>query len=142
MAWTELHTEGLQWMLEICFSEEQSPLGAAAFYIGLCTNTSLAENATLTSVTEVEGTGYERQPVASSNAGWTSATTGTNDRKQTSATVTFTAGGTWTGATGVFLCTVSTGTAGKLIASVNLSTTRTLIINDTLTVAVEIDLTG
>jgi hypothetical protein len=135
----EVHTEGLQFMLEVSFSEEQSV--PANFYIGLATDASLAEDASLGDQTEVSGTGYARQAVASDNVDFTSASTGTNDRKITTKTVTFTAGGTWTGANTVFLATTINDT-GKLIASAPLSETRTLVVDDTLTVAMQIDLTG
>jgi hypothetical protein len=135
----ELHTEGLQFILEVAFSEEQSV--PANFYIGLATDTSLAEDAALTDLTEVSGTGYARQTVASNNTDFTSASTGTNDRKMTTKTVTFTAGGTWTGAKTVFLAT-SSDSSGKLIASAALSETRTLSDGDTLQVAIEIDGVG
>jgi hypothetical protein len=135
----ELHTPGLQFLLEVAFSEQQSV--PTNFYIGLATDASLAEGATLASLTEVSGTGYARQTVASNNTDFTSATTGTNDRKVTTKTVTFTAGGTWTGANTVFLATTVDG-SGKLIASAPLSVTRTLGNGDSLTVSMEIDLTG
>ena len=135
----ELHTEGLQYILEAAFSEVQVP--PANFYMGLATDASLAEGATLASLTEVSGTGYARQTVPSSAAGFTSATTGTGDRKLTTSIETFTAGGNWTGANTVFLATTIDGT-GKLIASAPLSTTRTLANGDTLQVAIEIDLAG
>lgn len=136
---TELHQEGLQFLLEVAFSEQQSV--PANFYIGLCTDASLAEDATLASKTEVSGTGYARQAVASDNVDFTSATAGTNDRKITTKSVTFTASGTWTGALTVFLATTVADT-GKLIASAPLSTTRQLNNGDMLTVALEITLAG
>ena len=136
----ELHTEGLQFLLEVAFSEEQSV--PANFHVGLATDASLAENASLASLTEVSGSGYARQAVASDNVDITSAAAGTNDRKVTTKTVTFTATGTWTGANTVFLCSVASGTAGKLIASAPLSATRTLHNGDTLQVAVEVQLNG
>ena len=135
----ELHQEGLQYLLEVAFTEEQSV--PANFYIGLATDAALAENASLGDQTEVSGTGYARQTVASDNVDITSATTGTNDRKITTKTVTFTAGGTWTGANTTFLAT-SSDDSGKLIASAPLSETRTLTDNSTLSTAIEIDLTG
>ncbi|HEU4752649.1 MAG TPA: hypothetical protein VFU47_06025, partial [Armatimonadota bacterium] len=57
------------------------------------------------------------------------------DYRATSSTVTFTATGTWTSATAMFLCTVSAGTAGKLLASVALAATRSLVNGDTLQVS-------
>jgi hypothetical protein len=135
----ELHTEGLQYLLEVGFTEEQS--APANFYIGLCTDASLAEDASLGDQTEVTGTGYARQTVASDNVDITSATTGTADRKVTTKEVTFTASDTWDGANTVFMAT-SNDDSGKLLASAPLSTTRTLGNGDTLTVSIEIDLTG
>lgn len=135
----EVHTDGLQFILEVTFSEEQSV--PANFYMGLATDASLAEAANLGDQTEVSGTGYARQAVASSNVGFTSAATGTNDRKTTTVAVVFTAGGAWTGAKTVFLATTLNDT-GVLIASAPLSQERTLGDTDTLTVAIQIDLTG
>lgn len=111
----DLHQEGLQFLLEAAMSEEQSV--PANFYMGLCTDASLAEDASLGDQTELSGNGYARQAVASSNVGFTSATTGTNDWKVTTLTVTFTAsGGAWSGAVTAFLATTSDD-SGKLIAS-------------------------
>ena len=135
----ELHTEGLQYLLEVGFTEEQS--APANFYVGLCTDASLAEDASLGDQTEVTGTGYARQTVASDNTDITSATAGTADRKVTTAEVTFTAGGTWDGAVTAFLATTVADT-GKLIASQQLSETRTLNDGGTLTLAFEITLAG
>ncbi len=135
----ELHTDGLQFILEVTFTEEQSV--PANFYIGLATDVSLSETASLGDQTEVSGTGYARQAVASDNVDIVSAATGTNDYKVTTKTVMFTAGGTWTGAKTVFLATTLNDT-GVLIASAALSETRTLEDTDTLTIAIQIDLTG
>lgn len=122
----EIHTEGLAYLLGL--------ITAGNLSIGLATDASLAEDATMTSLTEVSGIGYERQTVSS----LTPAGTGTNDRKVTTNTVTFTAGGNWTGAKTVFVVT----STNKLLASAPLSTTRTLISGDTLQIAIEIDLIG
>jgi hypothetical protein len=136
---SQLHTEGLQFLLETAFTKQQTI--PATYYIGLATGV-LADVATLATLTEVSGTGYARQAVTAGATDFTSAATGTNDRKVTTKTVTFTAGGTWTGAVTVFLCTVISGTTGKLIASAPLSLTRTLGNGDTLAVALELDLVG
>lgn len=135
----ELHTDGLQFILEVTFTEEQSV--PANYYIGLATDASLSETANLGDQTEVSGTGYERQAVASGNVDITSAAAGTNDRKATTKTVTFTAGGTWTDANTYFLAT-TVNDSGVLIASGPLSETRQLEDTDTLTIAIQIDLTG
>lgn len=135
----EVHTEGLQFLLEVALSEEQSV--PANFYMGLATDASLDEADGLSDLTEVSGAGYSRQTVASNNTDFTSAATGTNDRKTTTATQTFTATGDWTGANTVFLGTTSDN-SGKLICSAPLSATRELVNTDTLQVALEITLTG
>ena len=135
----ELHAEGLQYLLEVGFTEEQSV--PANFYIGLATDASLAEDASLGDQTEVSGTGYSRQTVASNDTDITSASTGTNDRKVTTKTVTFTAGGNWSEANTWFMVT-SSDNSGKLIASGPLSESRTLGNGDSLTMAAEVDLTG
>jgi hypothetical protein len=136
----EFHTEGLQYLLEVAFTKEQSV--PTNYYVGLCTDASLAEDAALADLTEVSGTSYARQTVAAGATDFTSAAKGVaGDRKVTTKEVTFTAGGTWTGANTVFIATTVNNT-GKLIASVPLSETRTLVIGDTLTVSIEIDLVG
>lgn len=135
----ELHTDGLQFILEVAFTEEQSV--PANFYVGLATDALLAESANLGDQTEVSGTGYARQTVASNNVDIVSAATGTGDYKVTTKTVTFTASGTWTGAKTVFLATTSNDT-GVLIASAPLSETRTLLNTHTLTVSIAVIITG
>ena len=116
----------------------QSP--QATYYIGLATDASLAENATLASLTEVSGTSYARQAAAMS--GVTSETAGTADWHLVLPQVTFTAGGTWTGANTWFLATVVSGTSGKLIASGPLGATRTLLNGDTEKVTASLQLNG
>lgn len=136
----ELCTEGLQFLLEAAFSEEQSV--PANFYIGLCTDASVAEDAALADLIELSGNGYARQTVASDNTDFTSAGAGTNDRKVTTKTVTFTAsGGAWSGAVHAFLATTIDDT-GKLIAAAALSTTRTLQDGDSLQVSMVLQLNG
>ena len=113
----QLHTEGRQWIFEVCFTEEQSV--PDNLYVGLCTDTSIAENAVLADLGELSDTDYERFALVTSTADWTSAATGTNDRKMTSDTVTFevvSSGVTWTKAESWFLAT-TINDSGKLIAS-------------------------
>lgn len=137
----EFHTEGLQYLLEAAMTEEQSV--PANFYIGLAQDASLDEADALTDISEVTGTGYARQAVASDNTDLTSAATGTNDRKVTTKTVTFTASAAdWDEANTAFLCNVASGTAGKLIASAPLSAARTLGNGETLTVSLQMTLQG
>ena len=73
---------------------------------------------------------------------FTEAATGTNDRKVTTKTVTFTAsGGAWSGAVHTFMGT-TTDDSGKLICAAALSTTRTLQDGDSLQVSIVITLAG
>jgi len=115
-----IHTEGRQWIQEVCFTEQQSV--PTNFYVGLCTDISILENAALSDLTELTDdpdTGYERFPLLSSTSGWTSAATGSNDRKVTSSTITFTCDGTgltWTKAYHWFLAT-TIDDSGKLVMS-------------------------
>jgi hypothetical protein len=130
-----LHDEGEQAILSAYFDTDLAGFGAppASLHMGLRTNAS-AEGDTLASgLTEVSGTGYGRGAV-STTTGFTLSQVG-GDYRATSTNVVFTATGTWTGAVALFLCTVTSGTAGKLIASIALSTTRTLVNGDTLTVS-------
>jgi hypothetical protein len=137
----EIHQEGLTYMLNVSF---RATAQAANTYIGLCTDASLAENATLASLTEVAGTGYARIAVATDDTDFpTSQTTGTNDWQVVTKQVTFTGGaGGWTGAVTAFLCTAASGTSGSLIASAQLWSTRTLASGDTLKITFTITLAG
>jgi hypothetical protein len=129
-----LHDEGEQAILSAYFDTDLSGFGAppASLYAGLRTSSpSIAESDTLSTLTEVSGTGYARQAV-STTTGFTLSQV-TDAYRATSGNIVFTASGTWTAAAAIFLCTVSSGTSGKLIASVALSTSRTLVNGDTLT---------
>lgn len=136
----EFCAEGLQHALEVAYSEEQSV--PENYYIGLCEDVSVAEDANLAGLTELSGNNYARQIVASNNTDFTSAGTGTNDRKQTTKTVTFTAsGGAWNGAVHTFLAT-TIDDSGKLVAVAALSVTRTLQDGDSLQVSMVLTLAG
>ncbi len=115
----ELHTEGLQFLLEAALSEQQSV--PANFYMGLCEDATIAEDGNLAGLTELSGNNYSRQAVASNGTDFTSAAAGTNDRKMTTKVCTFTAsGGAWNTAKTAFLAT-SSDDSGKLIASMPLN---------------------
>jgi hypothetical protein len=137
----EIHQEGLRYLLECAISEEQTP--PVNFYVGLATDASLAEDATMASLTEVTGTGYSRQTIASTAAAWNSQTQGTADWEQeAAAAVTFTAtGDDWDDAKTWFITTAADG-SGKLIASGPLSETRSLLSGDTLDVTPTLQLNG
>jgi len=137
----EICQEGLEYILEVAFPESQSV--PANFYIGLCEDATVAENAVLADLTELAGNGYARQLVPSqSHIGFLSAHTGTNDHKVTTTIETFlAAGGAWNGAVHAFLAT-SSDDSGKLIAAVALSAERTLQDGDSLQVSIVLQLNG
>ena len=140
----QYHTEGRQFDQEVIFTGQQTV--PENFYVGLCTETSLAENATLASLTELTDTDYARYALPSSTSGWTSAGTGTNDRKVTSAGIAFsviTSGVTWTKANMWFLATTIDDT-GKLLASgpLNSGSGWTLTEPQSLTLNIEITYPG
>jgi hypothetical protein len=139
-----LHDEGEQAILSAYFATAKSGYGAppANLYLGVDARSALAEADTLASLSnEPSGNNYAR--IALSTAG-----TGLAGQdfviSQLSAyyqaackTCTFTCtGAAWGAVTKTFLCTVSSGTVGKLIASVALQDTRTLQVGDTLNVSI------
>jgi len=131
--------EGLEYILETAFTEVQNV--PANFYMGLCEDEVL-ETDGLADLTELAvADGYARQTIASDDTDFTEAATGTNDRKVTTSTETFTATGAWNGALYAFLGTTVDDT-GKLICGAELSTERFLQNGDTLQVSFVITLTG
>jgi len=84
-------------------------LDASGSYVGLMTNsTQPAEASQLPSasgITEVTGSGYERQSIAS----WTKYNDGGLDPYIQGDTVTFTASGNWNSVNGYFVCLSSSG---------------------------------
>ncbi len=60
-----MHTEGLQHFQEVITGQQSVPTD---YYIGWCTNTGLDINATMSSVTELTGNGYERKRVSPTGA--------------------------------------------------------------------------
>ena len=143
-----LHDEGEQAILSAFFATTMSGYGAppANLYLGLDTSTrTLAEADTLAVVTENSGKGYARAALSTAGTGLTGQdfyiTQPTTYYQAQSKTITWTCSeSAWTAVTKLFLCTVSTGTAGKLICSVALSTTRTLNPGDTIQCAMYIGL--
>ena len=136
----EVVSEGLEYILETAFTELQSV--PANFYMGLCEDATVAETQNLAGLTELAvANGYARQLVASDDTDFTEASTGTNDRKVTTTTETFTATGTWNGAEHVFLGT-TVDDSGKLICAAALSVERFLVNGDTLQVSIVITLAG
>ena len=136
----EVVSEGLEYMLETAFTEVQSvPVN---FYIGLCEDAAIAEDAVLADLTELAvADGYARETVASDGTDFTEAATGTNDRKVTTKTVTFSASGAWNGVEHTFMGT-TIDDSGKLICAAALSVERFLVNGDSLQVSIIITLVG
>lgn len=132
-----LHDQGEEAILSAYFDTDLSGFGAppANLYVGLRQN-SPAEGDTLASgVTEEGGAGYARQAVSTATGHTLSQVGG--DWQAASGTVTFTnsGGSAWGADTNLFVCTVVSGTSGKLLCSIALSTTRTLQPGDSVTVS-------
>ena len=121
MAFTIAVNEGRDWLLTNDFQ-------SGSIWVGLLhttdINTAPVATSTLSTITELATNGYARQSCAFAAVSG-QATVG--------AQVTFTFTGTPTGgtATGWFLCTVASGTAGTLIGAVNLAAARTYLNGDT-----------
>lgn len=110
-----IHTEGLQFILDVAIREAQT--APAAYYLAWCTETALDQNASLADLTELTGNGYARVAINSDGTDWTSASAGSTARKVTSKACTFTAaGGNWSAAGSWFLATTADD-SGKLVAS-------------------------
>lgn len=129
-----LHDEGEQAILSAYFDTDLATFGAPPvnLHIGLDNRTTLAEADTLASlVTEPTTGGYARKAVSTAT-GFTLAQPA-DFYRATSLTVSFTAtGGNIGSVLNRFLCTAASGTAGKLLCSLALSTARTINLNDTL----------
>jgi hypothetical protein len=112
-----------------------------AYYIGLDNRASPAEADALTSLSgEPSGNGYARQAVNSDNTDFTVSQEG-GDYQAKTKTVTFTCtGAAWPTVSQMWLCTVATGTAGKLIATAALTAARTLQPDDSLQTDIAIKL--
>jgi hypothetical protein len=126
-------TVGDGYALDIVTGRSAGP-GARTTYLGLSTGTIPAVNASMTTVTasEYAATGYARQAVT-----WTAPTTADPAVTQNSAILTF---GPFTASVSgtiqtAFLCSASTGTTGDYLAQWTLTTSRTPVTGDSLSVA-------
>lgn len=133
--------EGEQWLLEVAFSEVQTvpvnfgvllTLEVAANIDELTTETTIADG---TDGTEAVGNGYARQTIASDNTDFP-VVFDAGDWEAQSKTVTFTASGGSIGP--VDWMGLETGGAGKLVAAVALSASRTILNGDSLNTSVDI----
>ena len=135
-----LHDEGEQAILSAYFATAMSGYGAppANLYLGLDARVTPAEADTLSSLSgEPSGNGYARSALATGGTGLSGQDFYINQPaayyRADSKTITFAAsGGNWSAVTQLFLCTVSSGTAGKIIATVALSASRTLLNGDSM----------
>jgi hypothetical protein len=121
--------EGEQLILDVFFRDAAEPTN---FTLRL-TGTTPTETSTLGGLTEVTGTGYAGITVARNTTDWPTLALVGGDYKVTMLTKTFTATGTWTAATYMYLATTSNNT-GKLVSYSALSASRTLVNGDTLAV--------
>jgi hypothetical protein len=143
-----LHNEGEQAILSAYFATAMSGYGAppANLYLGLDARVTPAEADALTSLSgEPSGSGYARKALSTAGTGASGQDFYINQPaayyKADSKTVTFTAsGGAWSAVTQLFLCTVSSGTAGKLVCTKALTASRTLQDGDSLNASMYIGL--
>lgn len=137
--WTPnvLADEGEQNVLDVYFRAATAPTN---FFLRLYNDTPIETDTLATLTGEVTGTGYGAITVARNTTDWPTLALDSGDYMVTMANKVFTAGGTWTAATYLVMATVGTGTAGLLILYSALGATRTLIVNDTLTVSATVKL--
>lgn len=122
---SQLYDEGAQDILQCYFQSDVEP---ATFYAGLGNGTRpTADTTVMTGFTEVSGTGYARQSIASDGTDWPTVQLESSEMAATSKQLTFTcSSGSWTTYNYVFLTTTSSGTAGLAIASWDVTTARAL----------------
>lgn len=131
--------EGEQWMLDTFFRAAVAP---TTFAFALLTSAP-AETATMATMAEVTGGGYARVAVARNTTDWPTLALASGDYQVTSLQKTF---GPLTGTnysaavTHLAVVTATTGTVGKLVAAVALSTARTLVVGDSLNVTYSLKL--
>ncbi len=133
-----LHDKGGQYLLQTAFSEEQTP--PVNFYLMLYNDTPAVTDAIADLASEPATNHYERQTVASTAVGCVIAVD-VADYMVTFLQVTFDAtGGSWGPVSHAAIVTSADG-SGKLIASWELSTPRTLQDGDTLLLTGKIKVT-
>jgi len=131
-----LCNQGGQYMLQCSFDGAQSP--PACLFVGLCHDTPVKGDTLATLANELSGNGYERVAV-STNTTYISTSLDSGDYQARLSTVTHTAaGGAWSSANHAFVCTVNSGTTGKLIAVYSLSAVRILQNTDSLNTTLRI----
>ncbi len=131
-----LHDEGEIALLSAYFDTDLAGYGPppASLYLGLDNRTTVTEAQTLANLSgEPSGNGYARQAV-STTTGWTISAP-VDDYQAKTGTIVFNATGAgWGPVSRLFLTTAASGTTGKLLVTVSLSTSRTLLGGDQLNV--------
>lgn len=144
-----LHDEGEQYILSAAFATGYSGFGVAPdnLYLGLDTSTrTLAEADTLSLVGENSLTnGYERKALSTRGTGVSGQDFVLNQpstfyRAESKIRTWSCINAAWTTVTKLFLCTAPSGTSGKLICTVPLSSNRTLQPGDVISAAIYIGL--
>ncbi len=131
----KLFDEGEQQFLDVYLRNGTVPAG---FYLGLANVSggvvNMAETLTLSTLTgEATGGGYARKAVARSTVGWPTLALNSGDFQADAAAQTWTDSGTAMSTVNVIFLATTSDNTGKLIAAVDLSTSRSLQIGDTLT---------
>lgn len=136
-----LHNEAQEFIFQLSFDTDAGASVPTNYYIGLDNRSSLEKTDTLTDLTtepSIGVNGYERQAV-SSTTGFT-IQTADDIVKLTSSLVTFNGtGGSWGPVTKAFIATTEDNT-GLLIASTDLSSSRTIIAGETFSFRLSITL--
>ncbi len=144
-----LHDEGELYILSAAFATGYSGYGVAPnnLYLGLDTSTrTLAETDTLSLVGENSiDNGYERKALSTMGTGVSGQDFVFNQpatfyRAESKIWTWACINQAWTTVTKLFLCTTATGTSGKLICSVPLSSSRLLQPGDVISAAMYIGL--
>lgn len=125
-------------ILESYLTDQNSP---SEFYIGLTGMASISRSTTLITLTnEISAVEYSRQLLPRSSSGWPQIIQDVDNNYQIiSEVATFEALSTWTMVDKMFMATTADN-SGILISYGNLSTARTLVINDVLDVTYKVKL--
>lgn len=127
---------GQQKVLKCFFTATACPT-ATAQYVGLATATP-SQTTTLSTVTELSGTGYQREQVST----WTCSSNASSNNNCATTQETWTAGSDWAAVTSCFISDASTGTSGTLLSYAAFSQSRDLASGDSLNVTYTLTLQG
>lgn len=135
------HIEGQQFVLSLAFDTESGFEAPSNYYLGLDNRGTIDIEDTLELISDEPSTnGYARQAVSSSSGFAIGISEG--KLKATTGVLTFVAsGGSWGPVSNLFLATTINNT-GLLIATVALSSTRTIADGESFTVRVGLSLGG